>query len=113
MNKIYNRKGYNFKEDLKDGLVAIFWIAVIVFGITSMLWCIDSIDQHEETATVISIQRLDNAIVRVETEDGNLWEFETDLEDNIDIGDELIVTFKEFENADRYDDEIVDYEVVE
>lgn len=112
MNKIYNRKGYNFKEDLKDGLVAIFWIVVIVFGITSMLWCIDRIDRHEETATVVSIQRLDNAIVRVKTEDNNLWEFEADLQDNIDIGDELIVTFKEYENADRYDDEIVDYEVV-
>lgn len=113
MNKIYNRKGYNFKEDLKSGLVFIFWIAVIAFGIASMLWWIDRIDQHEETATVISIQRLDNAIVRVETEDNNLWEFETDLEDNIDIGDKVVVTFKEYENADRYDDAIVDYEVVE
>lgn len=113
MNKIYNRKGYNFKEDLESGLIAIFWIAVIIFFVTSMLWFIDRIDRHEETATVISIQRLDNAIVRVETEDGNLWEFETDLEDNIDIGDKVIVTFKEYENADRYDDAIVDYEVVE
>lgn len=113
MNKIYNRKGYNFKEDLKDDLVAIFWIAVIVFSITSMLWCIDRIDQHEETATVVSIQRPDNAIVKVETADGNLWEFETDLQDNIDIGDKIVVTFKEFENADRYDDAIIDYEVVE
>ena len=113
MNKIYNRKEYNFKEDLKDGLVAIFWIAVIVFGITSMLWCIDRVDRHEETATVVSIQRLDNAIVRVETEDNNLWEFETDLQDDIEIGDKLVVTFKEYENADRYDDAIVDYEVVE
>lgn len=113
MNKIYNRKGYNFKEDLKDGLVTIFWIAVIVLTIVSMLWCIDRIDRHEETATVISIQRLDNAIVRVKTEDNNLWEFETDLDDNIEIGDKVIVTFKEYENADRYDDAIVDYEVVE
>ena len=113
MNKIFNRKRYNFKEDLESGLIAIFWIAVIVFGIYAMLWCIDRVDRHEETATVISIQRLDNAIVRVETEDSNLWEFETDLEDNIDIGDKVIVTFKEFENADRYDDAIVDYEVVE
>lgn len=113
MNKIYNRKRYDFKEDLKSGLVFIFWIAVIAFGIASMLWCIDRVDRHEETATVISIQRLDNAIVRVETEDGNLWEFETDLEDNIDVGDKVVVTFKEYENADRYDDEIVDYEVVE
>ena len=113
MNKIYNRKGYNFKKDLKDALTTIFWIVVIVFGITAMLWCIDRIDQHTETATVINIQRLDNAIVKVKTEDNNLWEFETDLDDNIDIGDEVVVTFKEYENADRYDDAIVDYEVVE
>jgi hypothetical protein len=113
MNKIYNRKGYDFKEDLKDALVAVFWIAVIVFGVIAMLWSIDKIDQHEETATVVSIQRLDNAIVSVETEDNNLWEFETDLDDNIEIGDKVVVTFKEFENADRCDDVIVDYEVVE
>lgn len=113
MNKIFSRKGYNFKEDLKSGLVAIFWVAVVVFGITTMLWWIDRIDQHEETATVVSIQRLDNAIVKVETADNNLWEFETDLQDNIDIGDKVVVTFKEYENADRYDDAIIDYEVVE
>lgn len=113
MNKIYNRKGYNFKEDLKNGLVTIFWIAVIVFGITTMLWGIDKIDQHEEAATIVAIQRLDNAIVSVKTEDNNLWEFETDLQDNIDIGDKVIITFKEYENADRYDDAIVDYKVVE
>ena len=113
MNKIYNRKGYDFKEDLKSGLVFIFWVAVIMFGLSAMAWSIDHIDQHKETATVVSIQRLDNAIVRVETEDGNLWEFETDLDDNVEIGDKVVVTFKEFENADRYDDAIVDYEVVE
>ena len=95
-----------FKSAAKKALPVIGAIALA-------LSTLDRIDQHEETATVISIQRLDNAIVRVETEDGNLWEFETDLEDNIDIGDKVIVTFKEFENADRYDDAIVDYEVVE
>lgn len=109
MNKIYNHIRYNWKEDLKGAFYVILIIGAIVLALST----IDRIDQHVETATVISIQRLDNAIVRVETEDGNLWEFETDLEDNIDIGDKVVVTFKEFENADRYDDAIVDYEVVE
>lgn len=109
MNKIYNHVKYNWKEDLEGA----FYVILIIGAIALALSTIDRIDQHEETATVISIQRLDNAIVRVETEDGNLWEFETDLQDNIDIGDELVVTFKEFENADRYDDAIIDYEVVE
>lgn len=109
MNKIYNHVKYNWKEDLEGA----FYVILIIGAIALALSTLDRIDQHEETATVISIQRLDNAIVRVETEDGNLWEFETDLDDNIDIGDKVIVTFKEYENADRYDDEIVDYEVVE
>lgn len=109
MNKIYNHVKYNWKEDLEGA----FYVILIIGAIALALSTLDRIDQHEETATVISIQRLDNAIVRVETKDNNLWEFETDLEDNIDIGDELVVTFKEYENADRYDDEIVDYEVVE
>lgn len=113
MNKIYSRKGYSFKEDLKSGLVFIFWVSVIAFGLSAMAWGIDKIDQHKETATVICVQRLDNAIVGVETADGHLWEFEADLEDNIEIGDEVVVTFKEFENADRLDDAIIDYEVVE
>lgn len=109
MNKIYNRVKYNWKEDLEGA----FYVILIIGAIALALSTLDRIDQHKETATVISIQRLDNAIVRVETEDGNLWEFETDLQDNIDVGDKVVVTFKEYENADRYDDEIVDYEVVE
>lgn len=109
MNKIYNHVKYNWKEDLEGA----FYVILIIGAIALALSTLDRIDQHEETATVVSIQRLDNAIVRVETEDNNLWEFETDLKDNIDIGDEVVVTFKEFENADRYDDKIVDYEVVE
>ena len=109
MNKIYNRVKYNWRDDLEGA----FYVILIIGAIALALSTLDRIDQHEETATVISIQRLDNAIVRVETEDNNLWEFETNLEDNIDIGDKVIVTFKEFENADRYDDAIVDYEVVE
>lgn len=108
MNKIYNHIRYNWKEDLEGA----FYVILIIGAIALALSTLDRIDQHEETATVISIQRLDNAIVRVETEDGNLWEFETDLQDNIDIGDKIVVTFKEFENADRYDDAIIDYEVV-
>ena len=109
MNKVYNHIKYNWRDDLEGA----FYVILIIGAIALALSTLDRIDQHEETATVISIQRLDNAIVRVETEDGNLWEFETDLQDNIEIGDKVRVTFKEFENADRYDDAIVDYEVVE
>lgn len=109
MNKVYNHIRYNWREDLEGA----FYVILIIGAIALALSTLDRIDQHEETATVVSIQRLDNAIVRVETEDNNLWEFEADLQDNIDIGDKVIVTFKEYENADRYDDAIVDYEVVE
>jgi len=109
MNKVFNHVKYNWKEDLEGAI----YVILIIWAIALAFSTLDRIDQHKETATVVSIQRLDNAIVRVETEDGNLWEFETDLDDNIEIGDKVVATFKEFENADRYDDEIVDYEVVE
>lgn len=108
-NKIYNRIKYNWRDDLEGA----FWVLCIILGIVVGLALIDRIDQHEEIAKVVSIQRFDTAIVKVETEDGEMWDFDTDLQDNIDIGDNVKVTFKEYENADRYDDAIVDYEVVE
>ena len=93
-------------------LKGLMWVTVGLIGLWVMFWALDRLDCHTETATVISIQRLDTAIVRVETADGNLWDFETDLQDNIDIGDIINVTFKEFENDIREDDMIVDYEIV-
>ena len=123
MNKIYNRKGYNFKEDLKDGLVTIFWIAVIVCGLIAMVWCIDRIDRHDREATVIDVkpldatvistEALDEQIVTFETADGNVWTYTFDYDRVIKPQDKAILTFKEYENADVKDDEIVGVKWVE
>jgi hypothetical protein len=126
MNKIFNRKGYNFKEDLESGLIAIFWVAVIMFSLSAMAWGIDKIDQHKETATVIdakplvkttydsegvviSVQALDEQVVTFETADGNTWEYMFDYDNDREIKpqDKAVLTFKEYENADVTDDEIV------
>ena len=123
MNKIYNRKGYNFKEDLKDALTTVFWIAVIVFGIATMLWCIDRIDRYDREAvvvdvkpldaTVVSTQALDEQIVLFETADGNVWEYTFNYDKEIKPQDKAVLTFKDWENADVEDDEIVDVKWVE
>lgn len=63
---------------------------------------------HYESATVVSIQRLDTQIVRFETKDGNLWDTEFGLEDAIDIGDRAVLTFKENDTETREDDIIID-----
>jgi hypothetical protein len=130
MNKIFNRKGYNFKEDLESGLIAIFWVAVIMFSLSAMAWGIDKIDQHKETATVIdakplvkttydsegvviSVQALDEQVVTFETADGNVWEYTFDYDREIKPQDKAELTFKEYENADVTDDKIVNIKWVE
>lgn len=123
MSKIYNRKGYNFKEDLKDGLVTIFWIAVIMLVIISMAWCVDKIDRHDREATVIDVkplgatvlstQSLDEQIVTFETADGNTWEHTFDYDREIKPQDKAVLTFKEYEDADVTNDEIVAVKWVE
>jgi hypothetical protein len=130
MNKIYNRRHYDFKEDLKSGLVFIFWVAVIMFGLSTMVWGIDKIDQHKETATVvdakplvkttydsegvvISTKALDEQVVLFETADGNVWEYTFDYSKEIKPQDKAVLTFKEYENADVTDDKIVNVKWVE
>ena len=130
MNKIYNRKGYDFKEDLKSGLVFIFWVTVIAFGVATMLWGVDKIDQRKETATVIdteplvkttydsegvviSVQALDEQVVTFETADGNVWKYTFDYDREIKPQDKAELTFKEYENADVEDDKIVGVKWVE
>jgi hypothetical protein len=123
MNKIYNRKGYDFKEDLKDALVTVFWIAVIMCVIISIAWCVDRIDRHDREATVIDVkpldatvlstQSLDEQIVTFETADGNTWEYTFDYDREIKPQDKAVLTFKEYEDADVTNDEIVAVKWVE
>lgn len=113
MNKIYSRKHYDFKEDLKSGLVFIFGVSVIAFGLSAMAWGIDKIDQHKETATVISVQALDEQIVTFETADGNTWEYTFDYDREIKPQNKAELTFKEYEDADITNDKIVNVKWVE
>lgn len=87
---------------------------VLFFGfIYFFLGCIDKLDQYEQDATVISIQRLDEQIVLFETTDGNVWEYTFDLDEPIDIGDKAELTFKEYEDLDETNDSIVKIKWVE
>jgi hypothetical protein len=103
-----------------------------MFGLSTMVWGIDKIDQHKETATVvdakplvkttydsegvvISVQALDEQVVTFETADGNTWEYMFDYDNDREIKpqDKAVLTFKEYENADVTDDEIVNVKWVE
>lgn len=123
MNKIFNRQGYDFKEDLKDALTTIVWITAIVLGLITMAWCNDRIDRHDCEATVIDVkpldvtvlstQSLDEQIVTFETADGNIWAYTFDYSRVIKPQDKAILTFKEYEDADVTNDEIVGVKWVE
>ncbi len=113
MNKIYNRKGYNFKEDIKSGLIAIFWIAAIVCGITTMLWGIDKIDQYKEEATVIKVEPFDEQVVTFETESGNIFVEYFDYEYTVKPQNKAILTIKDFEDGNKKNDIVVGVKWVE
>ena len=83
--------------------------ATILFIFTLM--AIDKIDQRKEMGIVNTIYQ--NEAITFKTDDGNLWLVYTDDTDNIDCGDTYILTFKEFENTNPYDDAIVDYEPIQ
>ena len=94
-----------------------FFIVVCVCMFFGFIYCflgvIDKLDQYDETGTIIAIERLDRQILKIETTDGNIWEYGVDYDTPCDIGDEVVVTFKEYENANVYDDSIVKVKWVE
>lgn len=113
MNKIFNRQGYNFKEDLESGLIAIFWIAVIVLALYSAMALLDHIDQYKIDAHVIQVQALDEQIVAFEDEDGNVWDEYFDYEREVHCGDKAVLTIKECETVNVSDDIVVNVKWVE
>ena len=89
-------------------------VALIFVGfVLGFFACIDQLDRHESIATVISIERLDEQVVRFETTDGNVWEYTFELDEPIDIGDKAELTFKEYEDFDETNDSIVKVKWVE
>ena len=109
MNKVYNHIRYNWKEDLEGA----FYVILIIGAIALALSTLDRIDQHKETATVISVQALDRQVVTFETADGNTWEHTFDYDREIKPQNKAVLTFKEYEDADVTNDKIVNVKLVE
>lgn len=103
----------------KDELLEIisFAILVIIVGIALLVLSTrvnaERNSGHIEEATVISIQRLNNQIVRFETEDNNLWEVEFSLDEPIDIGDKATLIFQDNDTSTRKDDEVINVTFIE
>lgn len=94
------------KSNIVGFIVLIIIVGFALLGLSTRVHA--EKNSHLENATVISIQRYDTQIVRLETADGNLWEVEFDLDDPIDIGDKAIVTFKNDGDLVRENDIIID-----
>ena len=92
---------------IRKTLVIIGGTILFVFALVA----IDKIDQHKTEGIVNTVYQ--NEAIVFKTDDGNLWIVETDDTDNVDCGDTYMLTFKEFENTNLYDDAIVDYEPIQ
>ncbi len=110
---MYKRVNYDFKEDLKSGFVAVFWIMVIVLAFYGAVALLDHIDRYKVDAHVIQVQALDEQIVAFEDEHGNVWDEYFDYEHEVHCGDEAILTIKEYETIDVSNDIVVDVKWVE
>lgn len=89
----------------------------VLYGVVGCLvfvgvaFLVDKIDQYKTTGIVNTIYQ--NEAIMFQTEDGNTWLVETDNTDNIECGDEYVLTFKEYENTNIYDDAIVNYKPIQ
>lgn len=107
---MYKRVKYDLKKDIATAVSAIVVMVVIFLGGATIL---DRIDRYEVDSHVIAIERLDEQVVTFEDENGNMWVEYFDYEDAIDIGDEAILTIKEYETIEIDDDMVVNVEWVE
>ena len=110
---MYKRINYDFKEDLKSGFIAVFWITMIVLLFYCAMALLDYIDQYTVEAHVIRNLPYDNQIVTFEDESGYIWTEYFDYEREVHCGDKAILTIKENENMNVEDDIVVDVEWVE
>lgn len=101
---------YSFKKDIKSGLFAILIFIAIAWVYMALL---DHFDRYKVESHVIQVQRLDEQIVKFEDSNGNIWIECFDYETPIDIGDEAILTIKEYETVDVSDDMVVNVKWVE
>jgi hypothetical protein len=94
------------------------FLAVVVFiGFLFFMYfflgAIDKLDQYEEDATVIKVERLDEQVVTFETESGNEFVECFDYEDVIEPQSKAILTIKEYEDCNVENDKVVKIKWVE
>jgi hypothetical protein len=94
------------------------FLAVVVFiGFLFFMYfflgAIDKLDQYEEDATVIKVERLDEQVVTFETESGNEFVECFDYEDVIEPQSKAILTIKDFEDGNVKNDKVVKVKWVE
>ena len=94
------------KSNIIGFIILIIIVGIALFGLSTRVHA--EKNSHLENATVISIQRYDTQIVRLEAADGNLWDVDFELDEPIDIGDKTIITFKNDGDLVRENDIIID-----
>ena len=89
---------------------AVYTLGVIatVGSLIGGFYLLDQIDRHTTNAKVFVVY--EDTSIEFITDDGNTWLVDTNDTTGVKVGDNYKVTFKEFENDNIYDDEIVDYE---
>lgn len=94
-----------------------FLVVVSVFvGIVVMLFVasvLDRLDQYKTTATVISVERLDEQVVTFETERGDIFVEYFDYEDIIEPQAKAVLYVKEYEDMNPHNDRVVKVKWVE
>ena len=91
-------------------IVSVFVGIVVMIFVASVL---DRIDQYKTTATVISVERLDEQVVTFETERGDVFVEYFDYEDTIEPQAKAVLYVKEYENMNPHDDRVVKVKWVE
>jgi predicted transcriptional regulator len=91
-------------------VVSVF-VGIVVFLFTASI--LDRLDQYKTTATVISVERLDEQVVTFETEKGDIFVEYFDYEDTIEPQAKAVLSIKEYENMNPHDDRVVKVKWVE
>lgn len=91
-------------------------IVSVVVGIAVFLFTasvLDKLDQYKTTATVVSVERLDEQVVTFETEKGDIFVEYFDYKNTIEPQAKAVLHIKEYENMNPHDDRVVKVEWVE
>lgn len=89
----------------------IYYGVLMGLAFIGVIFAVDKLDQRKAIGEVNTIYQ--GVAIRFKTDDGNLWLVETDDTEGVECGDEYILTFKEYENTNIYDDAIVKYKPIQ